>query len=253
MRKMSWPIALIMILGGCISKTRYQALNQDYGRLKNDSNLMEKRIQKLQQEVNLLSEESALIEQSLNARLQEKEDSLNYKAALLVERETSLKDMKARREEEKEAFNNLSKQIIKEFADYDAGTLTYSTNCTQVLIEVNEQKLFTAKSIKPEYFAFELNTKVVALMERFPDLQVEIRAYYDSTAQIVGKEKPIEPWLLAAQRAHQLSQLVTQAEKQFIPRTHSGIKNWYSAPKGSPKYKIAYLFRSELLPCLHIK
>ena len=193
------------LIFGCVSKSKFVLVESEISRLKNDSALLEKRIAQLSNENAGLQTLSATIEQALNVRLQEKEDSLNYKEKLLKEREYSLKDMKARKEEEQEAFYNLARKVFAEFVDYDASTLTTRTNCTQAVIAVNDKKLFAGNTAKTEYLATEINNKAANLLSKHPDLMLTVVCYIDSSMQISAKE---DYWNIASLRANTLSKML---------------------------------------------
>ena len=75
----------LSLLLGCVSKNKFTQSQTEITRLKSDSTLLEKRITQYQNENAHLQTLSATIEQALNIRLQEKEDSLNFKEKLGAE------------------------------------------------------------------------------------------------------------------------------------------------------------------------
>ncbi len=241
----------LTLLFGCVSKSKFVQVESEIARLKNDSTLLEKRITQLSNENAGLQTLSATIEQALNARLQEKEDSLNYKEKLLREREYSLKDMKARKEEEQEAFYSLARKVFAEFADYDVSTLTTSTNCTQAVVAVNDKKVFTGNTVKTEYLATEINNKAANLLGKHPDLMLTIICYVDSSMQISAKE---DHWNIAAQRANVLSKMLVSAHKNISLKVKSatGLPISTHINKNST-YFVEYQFTSNLTPCIPIK
>lgn len=239
------------MLFGCVSKSKFTQSQTEIARLKSDSTLLEKRITKYQDENARLQTLSATIEQALNVRLQEKEDSLNYKEKLLKEREYSLRDMKARKEEEQEAFYNLSRKIFAAFTDYDASTLSTKTNCTQAVVMVNDKKMFVGNSLKTEYLATEINNKAAALLDKHPDLMLTIVCYVDSNLQISNKE---DHWNVAALRANVLSKSFALSHRDLSLRVKSaaGLPNNTHTVKNAT-YFTEYLFTSNLTPCIPIK
>ena len=244
-------ILSLIMLCGCVSKSKFTQTQTEITRLKSDSTLLEKRITQYQNENAHLQTLSATIEQALNNRLQEKEDSLNFKGKLLKDREYSLKDMKARKEEEQEAFYSLSRKIFAAFTDYDASTLITKTNCTQAVVMVNDKKMFVGNSLKPEYLATEINNKAVGLLEKHPDLVLTIVCYVDSSMQIAAKE---DLWNIAALRANALLKLLISNHKNLALRIKSatGLPNNNQTVKNQAYYT-EYLFGSSLTPCIPIK
>lgn len=239
------------LIFGCVSKSKFVLIESEISRLKNDSTLLEKRIAQLSNENASLQTLSATIEQALNVRLQEKEDSLNYKEKLLKEREYSLKDMKARKEEEQEAFYNLARKVFAEFVDYDASTLTTKTNCTQAVIAVNDKKLFAGITAKTEYLATEINNKAANLLSKHPDLMLTVVCYIDSSVQISAKE---DYWNIASLRANALSKMLITTHKQVSHK----VKSATSLPTNThinknSTYFVEYQFTSNLTPCIPIK
>lgn len=239
------------LIFGCVSKSKFVLVESEIARLKNDSALLEKRITKLSNENAGLQTLSATIEQALNVRLQEKEDSLNYKEKLLKEREYSLKDMKARKEEEQEAFYNLARKVFAEFVDYDASTLTTKTNCTQAVIAVNDKKLFTGNTTKTEYLATEINNKAANLLSKHPDLMLTIVCYVDSSMQISAKE---DYWSIASARANVLGKMMINTHKSLSYKVKSATGlNTNTHINKNPAYFVEYQFTSNLTPCIPIK
>jgi chemotaxis protein MotB len=239
------------LIFGCVSKSKFILVESEITRLKSDSALLEKRIAQLSNENAGLQTLSATIEQALNVRLQEKEDSLNYKEKLLKEREFSLKDMKARKEEEQEAFYSLTRKVFAEFADYDASTLTTKTNCTQAVIAVNDKKLFTGNTAKTEYLATEINNKAGNLLSKHPDLMLTVVCYVDSNMQISAKE---DCWNIALLRANALSKMLITTHKNLSYKVKSttGLPTNTHINKNAT-YFIEYQFTSNLTPCIPIK
>ena len=241
----------LSLLLGCVSKNKFTQSQTEITRLKSDSTLLEKRITQYQNENAHLQTLSATIEQALNIRLQEKEDSLNFKEKLLKDREYSLRDMKARKEEEQEAFYSLSRKIFAAFTDYDASTLTTKTNCTHAVVMVNDKKMFVGNSLKPEYLATEINNKAAGLLEKHPDLMLTIVCYVDSNTQITAKE---DLWNLASLRANTLSKLLISNHKNLALRIKSatGLPNNNQTVKYQAYYT-EYQFVSSLTPCIPVK
>lgn len=246
----SITLAITLFLG-CISKSKLVLVETEIARLKNDSTLLEKRITQLSNENAGLQTLSATIEQALNIRLQEKEDSLNYKEKLLKEREYSLKDMKARKEEEQEAFYSLARKVFAEFVDYDASTLTTKTNCTQAVIAVNDKKLFTGNTAKTEYLATEINNKAASLLGKHPDLMLTVTCYVDSSMQISAKE---DYWTIAALRANTLGKMLATTHKNISYKVKSAVGLQQNTHiNKTAAYFTEYQFTSNLTPCIPIK
>lgn len=241
----------VLSLAACVSKSTYHTLQQDHSRVKNDSLLLEKRIRQLQDENQRLGSESAKMEQALNNRLQEKQDSLNYKEQLLRERELSLKDMKARKEEESEAFATLAKAIFMGFSGYDQQTLTTQTGCASLAISVNDKKLFAGNGAKTELLSQELHTKMIALLEKYPDLNLTVVTYCDSSAATRDRSNA-DPFSLPYARASVLYKELTAGQPKAIKQRISlAIRNEL-ASRNWPQ-QTDYIFVSNLIPCIHIK
>lgn len=235
-------------LAGCVSKTTYQALSTEHNRIKNDSLLLEKRIRQLEDDNQRLITESAKMEQALNNRLQEKQDSLAYKEQLLHQREMSLKDMKARKEEEQEAFTTLATQVFSGFSGYSADTLTTHTNCTGFVIRVNDRALFVNGS-RPEAFVQEIHTRAIQVLRKYPDLHLSVVTYADS---LTGKEKNNDPLNTAYARGAMLyKSLAADKTRSVKERISVAVQN-ESAPRTYPQ-QTDYVFFSRLLPCIHIR
>lgn len=240
----------LMAFAACVSQNTYRALLTEHERIRHDSLLLEKRIRQLSEENNRLATESARMEQAMNNRLQEKEDSLNYKEALLRERELSLKDMKARKEEEREAFMSLARQVTGDFSGYDRQTLVTHTGCTQIIVSLNDRHLFAAGSAKPEPMAAEVNSKALAILRKYPDLQLVIVAYADSNQ--LSKDRNPDPWQLPHLKATALYRQLTQHEDQPLKaRTSTGLKN--DMRSRTYPSQVDYVFYSSLLPCIHTR
>jgi hypothetical protein len=242
---------LVLFLTACVSKSSYTALQQDHSRVQNDSLLLEKRIRQLQDENQRLSTESAKKEQALNNRLQEKQDSLSYKEQLLRERELSLKDMKARKEEESEAFATLAKTIFSGFQDYEQQTLIKQVGCASMTISVNDKKLFSGNGTKTELLSQELHAKMITLLEKYPDISLTITAYSDSAFTVKDKSAS-DPFAMPYTRASVLyKELTTGLSKSVKQRISIAIKNEV-ASRNWPQ-QTDYIFLSSLIPCIHTK
>lgn len=251
MKSSIYLILLTLILtGGCVSKSTYLLLQADHARIKTDSLLLEKRIRQLNDDNVRLATESAKMEQAMNNRLQEKQDSLNYKEQLLLDRELSIKDMKARKEEERDAYLMLSRQILGDFSDYNAQTLTTTTGCTQITVSVNDKKLFVSGTARTEYLAAEMNQKALSILNKYPDVHLHIVSYADSVPP-TGKEKSLDTYQLAHNKAAALYRELTIQSKSLKTRTAIGVKSEHYLKSYSSQ--VDYVFFSTLLPCIHTR
>ena len=241
---------LLVLMAGCVSKSAYLALEADHARVKNDSLLLEKRIRQLNDENTRLASESAKMEQAMNNRLQEKQDSLNYKEQLIRDRELSLKDMKALKEEEREAYMILSRQILGDFSDYDRQTLTTTTGCTQITVSINDKKLFAPGTARIENMATEMNIKAWNVLNKYPDVKLNIVSYADSFP-VASKDKGPDAYQLSYTKANALYRDLNNQSKTLKVRTAIGIRSEQNA-KTYPS-QIDYIFYSNLLPCIHTK
>lgn len=239
------------LLFSCVYKKKYVANKEQVSRLQNDSAMLEKRIRQLQDENNRLSTQSAAIEQALNQRLQEKQDSLLAKENQLQDREFTLKDLKARKEEEQEAFSDLTKRIRFAFAGYDTSSLQLISHCTGVVVRLNHKKLFVENSLKPDYFANEIQQKTIQLLNKYPDLHLNITTICDSS-WASNKEKTEDYMALSFARSNLLLKQVLMAQKDLNNRLSAGIKPTFTSTKGQPAYT-DYLFYSAILPCIYEK
>jgi hypothetical protein len=244
-------IIAVTLLFSCVYKKKYLGNIGQINRLQKDSSLLEKRIRQLQDENNRLSTQSALIEQALNQRLQEKQDSLLAKESQLKEREFTLKDLKSRKEEEQDAFSDLAKQIRLAFSGYDSSSLQLLSNCTGVVLRINNKKLFIENSLKPDYLATEINQKTTSLLNKYADLQLNITTSCDSAWQN-PKDKTEDLMIPAFNRSQVLTRQLISLKKEFNTRITAGIKPTNIALKGQPTYT-EYFFYSTLLPCIHEK
>lgn len=242
-------IIAVTLLFSCVYKKKYLSNISQINRLQKDSSLLEKRIRQLQDDNNRLSTQSAAIEQALNQRLQEKQDSLLAKETQLKEREFTLKDLKSRKEEEQDAFSDLAKQIRLAFAGYDSSTLQLLSNCTGVVLRINNKRLFVENTLKQDYLATEISQKTIALLNKYPDLQLSITTNCDSV-WLNPKDKAEDLTVLAFNRTQVLMRQLISPQKELNTRIIAGIKPIYTSPKGQPTYT-DYFFTSILLPCIH--
>jgi hypothetical protein len=245
MKYIGSALILALVNTGCAQKQLLLTTQNEVNRLKQDSALLEKRIVQLQSENGRLSAQGALIEQALTDKLQEKEEQLNQRNKQLTDRELSLKDMKARKEEEREAYTTLTNSIKAEFADYSPQTLTTQTTCTQTIIYVNPQLLFTGNTAKTEFLATELMQKAVNLLTRYPDLSLTISGDIDSSL-LVPKETPTWSTL---NRLLTLQKLGQNKNQQLF----SKINILLGTINDKKRYSIALVFQSNMLPCIPIK
>lgn len=245
MKYIGSALILALVSTGCAQKQLLLTTQNEVNRLKQDSALLEKRIVQLQSENGRLSAQGALIEQALTDKLQEKEEQLNQRNKQLTDRELSLKDMKARKEEEREAYTTLTNSIKAEFADYSPQTLTTQTTCTQTIIYVNPQLLFTGNTAKTEFLATELMQKAVNLLTRYPDLSLTISGDIDSSL-LVPKETPTWSTL---NRLLTLQKLGQNKNQQLFNK----INILLGTINDKKRYSIALVFQSNMLPCIPIK
>jgi chemotaxis protein MotB len=247
-------VALIFISVSCVSSRKYTESQQTVERLRSDSTLFEKRNRMLQDQVNYLGTKSASMEQALNQRLQEKQDSLNQKQQLLKDKENSLKDMKARKAEEQEAFTKLSLSIIKSFASYSVNEVVSGTNCTQTVVEVSDRMLFTAGTTKIDVSkASKIAEQITDVLAKNADLKLIIVNHTDSIFS--GKEKWEDNWAIGSVKANSLVRMLVKDNKvapaRIMPSTQADFVPLSKTNAGLGRNRTAFLFYSELLPCIH--
>lgn len=244
-------IVAVTLLFSCVYKKKYLVNLTQIKRLQNDSILLEKRIRQLQDDNNRLSTQSAVVEQALNQRLQEKQDSLLLKQTQLQEREFTLKDLKSRKEEEQEAFSDLVKQIRLAFSGYDTSSLQLISNCTGVTLRLNHKKLFVDNTLKQDFFATEINQKTVLLLNKYPDLQLNISSIGDSSWQ-TGKDKTEDIMVLTFARSTILMRQLLGLQNSLNTRVTAGTKPIFTVLKSQPSFT-EYFFYSNLIPCIYEK
>lgn len=238
----------------CVSTQKYAASQRTIERLQSDSILLEKRARMLQDEVSFLGNKSATMEQALTQRLQEKEDSLNQKQQLLSDKEMSIKDMKARKAEEREAFIKLSDEIRMLFGNFAENEVTSRTNCTQTVVEVSDRLLFLPSTSKIDAAKSGKIAAIIAdVMSSQPDLKLIVVNHTDSV--YAGKEKWEDNWSLGAAKANAIVKILIKdykiAPQRLLPATQAEYIDLSKMNSQLGKSRTAFLFYSELLPCIH--
>lgn len=208
----------------------------------------------LQDEVLFLGNKSATMEQALTQRLQEKEDSLNQKQQLLSDKEMSIKDMKARKAEERDAFAKLAAEITKPFAGFSPADVVTRTNCTQTIIEVSDRLLFVPATTKIDALkSAKIAATLADVLAKQPDLKLMVVNHTDSV--YVGKEKWEDNWSLGAAKANGIVKMLIRdykiAPQRLLSATQAEYIELQKVNAGLGKSRTAFLFYSELLPCIH--
>lgn len=249
LHKLVFGAAVILI--GC--KSQQQSISMLESRivqLSSDSTAMEKRIRQLSDENTYLSEKCAAVEQALIYRLQEKEDSLRMKEQALNEREQSLSDMKARKEQEHEAFDKLASAVLDEFSGFSPQLKSSRTTCSQMVIEFSDKAFFQQQSLKADSLRESILACSARVLKRHSDLRLTISVVSDSV--LTAKEKPEDGWMWSAMRANVLlRELIRthQVNAQYVQSsaTYQAVDK-RNAHLG--KNRVLLVFQSVLLPCI---
>lgn len=247
-------IGLLTLSVSCVSSQKYTTSQRTVQRLQTDSAALEKRVKMLQEEVSFLADKSATMEQALTQRLQEKEDSLNQKQQLLRDKELSITDMKARKAEERDAFIKLSGSILKPFSDFNSTDVVTRTNCSQSIVEVSDRLLFTTATSKVDGVkSAKLMATIVEVLNKQPDVKLIIVSHTDSV--YIGKEKWEDNWSLGSAKANNITKTLVRDYKitpqRLMPATQASYIELSKGTIGLGKSRTAFLFYSELLPCIH--
>jgi flagellar motor protein MotB len=256
-RSLLYLLLLLTALQACVSGSRHRLALAQVEQLKTDSTLLAKRNRMLIDEKIYLENKSATIEQSLNQRLQEKEDSIDQKEALLRQHELSINDMKARKAEERDAFGSLSASVAGLFNTYSASEVNAYTNCTQILVEVSDRLLFIPGSTKADPQAARILAKVAEALVKNPDLNLLIVAHTDSAGGV--KEKYEDNWALGAMKANALVRAMIREQKVKPEKVASSSRAETIAlpirkgAAGLSRSRISFVFYSDFLPCIHSK
>jgi flagellar motor protein MotB len=255
MKKNLFIFLIFIIFQSCVSSSKYNEAAQHVEKLKADSVLLSKRNRMLTDEKSYLENKSASMEQILYQRIQEKQDSLNHKEELLQQHELSINDMKARKAEEREAFETLSKSIFELFSDFNADDVRLSTNCTQISVEVSDRLLFAVSSIKVDSKSAKILDKVAQALSKNADLNLIIVSHTDSVNYI--KEKYDDNWTLGTLKANNILRILIRDYKILPSKISSssraetiGIKK---ANQAIGRNRIEFVFYSSFLPCIHTK
>lgn len=244
----------IILSVSCVSTQKYTESQRTIERLQSDSTLLEKRARMLQDEVLFLGNKSATMEQALTQRLQEKEDSLNQKQQLLSDKEMSIKDMKARKAEERDAFIKLSDEIMMAFGNFAENEVVSRTNCTQTIVEVSDRLLFLPATSKIDGLkSAKIAATIAEVLQKQPDLRLMVVNHTDSA--YAGKEKWEDNWSLGAAKANGIVKMLIRdykiAPQRLIPATQAEYIELQKVNAALGKSRTAFLFYSELLPCIH--
>jgi flagellar motor protein MotB len=255
MSRLLCTLSIALVFQACVSSSSYKATVAHVESLKADSALLAKRNRMLTEDKSYLETKSANMEQLLNQRLQEKEDSLNHKGELLKQREASINDMKARKAEEREAFETLSKSVFELFNTYAPTDIHRYTNCTQINVEVSDRLLFIPGSIKIDPKSSQLLASVAEALAKNPDLNLIIIAHTDSLAGV--KEKYDDNWTLGSMKANLLVRALIREQKIAHSRVFSASKAetiaLAKANSAIGRNRVEFVFYSSFLPCIHSK
>jgi flagellar motor protein MotB len=245
---------LFTIFSCGVSKTEYTLMKSYAEKLKQDSILLEKRITRLSDERNYLADKTASIEQTLNNRLQEKQDSLLQKEQQLRERELSIADMKARKAEEKESFESLSKSIFELFNDFPSTEVALYTNCTHIIVEVSDKQLFTNNGSKTELKPNKIFGQIKKVLEKNSDLLLLIVSHTDS---LTAKDKPEDYWATGANKSNSIIKSLVKEyqlpEAKFVSASKGASQPANKSNISLGRNRVAFMFYSALLPCIHSK
>lgn len=227
------------------------SLSARVSQLQSDSAAMERRLRQLSDENSYLSEKCAAIEQALTYRIQEKEDSLRLKEQALNERELNLKDMKARKEQEQDAFDKLSKSVFQEFAALPEQIRHTRTSCSQVIVEFTDKVFFSANSLKPDTMRALILTRVSQLLKRNEDLRLTVTVISDSV--VTAKEKPEDSWAWSSMRANAIVRELIKDYQINAQVIQAASANQRSEKSNSHlgKNRVMLVFQSAYLPCIH--
>lgn len=247
-------VGFLTLSVSCVSSQKYTASQHTIQRLQSDSAVLEKRVKMLQEEVSFLANKSATMEQALTQRLQEKEDSLNQKQQLLRDKELSIKDMKARKAEEHDAFIKLSGSILKPFGDFNSNDVVTRTNCSQSIVEVSDRILFTTATSKVDAGkSAKLIATIADVLAKQPDVKLIIVNHTDSV--YVGKEKWDDNWSLGAAKANNITRALIRdykvAPQRLVSATQADYMDVLKSSVNLGKSRTTFLFYSEILPCIH--
>lgn len=255
MQKFLYILLTACIFQACVSSSSYKKAITEVERLKADSALFAKRNRMLTDEKAYLETKSASMEQMLYQRLQEKEDSINHKEELLRLREASINDMKARKAEEREAFETLSKSVFELFNEYSSTDVYRYTNCTQINVEVSDRLLFVPGTTKVDAKALRLLNKVAEALTKNEDLNLIIVAHTDSITSV--KEKIEDNWALGSIKSNNLLRTLIREQKVNPSRVYSASRAETIALATTHsvigRNRITLVFYSSFLPCIHSK
>jgi flagellar motor protein MotB len=249
-----FTIALLLLTACGVPRAQYDELHVYAVRLKNDSTILDKRIRQLNDEREYLRTRSATMEQQLTSRLQEKEDSITHKEQLLAEKEHSIRDMRARKEQEREAFETLARSVFGLFGEYPASEVNRHSNCTQIIIETADRMLFQAHSARIDAArAQPFLSKVQMAFEKNPDLSLMIVSHTDS----LTASRQEDGWSIGSQKAAALVRALLK-EGGFAPQrisagTRAETTGLSKANVSLGRNRIEFVFYSTLLPCIHSK
>ncbi len=219
-----------------------------------DSLLLEKRITKLNEENAYLSDNSASIEQAYNNRLKEKEDSLNFRKKEIENREAQIADMRARSEDEREAFQKLSRAIFTNFQLLNLGSdkMSAYNGCSFFVLEIADKVLFQQGTTKPEPSYNAVCKLISEVLSKHPDLSLQVISITDSATSI--KDKHDDIWIWNTTRAQVINKTL---QKDFGVATQKIIiaaqvpKIGFTQQQLQSNNKIRFVFQSALLPCVH--
>ncbi|MFI5222111.1 MAG: OmpA family protein [Bacteroidia bacterium] len=248
-------ILMISVMYSCVSSSKYSEAQARIEKLKADSALLAKRNRMLTEEKTYLETKGASMEQLLTNRLQEKQDSLSKKEELLQQREMSINDMKARKAEEREAFETLSKSVFELFSGFNPNEVFHYTNCTQINVVVSDRMLFSNGNLKLDPKSATVLSKVAEAFSKNADLRLVVTGHTDSLNLV--KEKYDDNWTLGMMKANIILRSLLRDYKISPVKISSSSKaETVTLPRASGsigRNRIEFVFYSSFLPCIHSK
>jgi len=218
-------ISVIICLGACVSKRKFQSAQSRVKELQKDSTGTHGKLNECYSTVSALQQEKESIEKDLKSLSSSSQATINSSKMTIAEQAKRLKDLQALIQGQRDVMNKLKKTIADALVNFKPDELTVSIKDGKIYVSLQEKLLFKSGSDIVDPKGKEALKSVAIVLNSNPDINVLIEGHTDS---IPMHGKFNDNWALSVARATSIVRILSTDYKVDAHRvTASGRGEFY--------------------------
>ncbi|MGV3638744.1 MAG: OmpA family protein, partial [Flavobacteriales bacterium] len=199
------PCCALLLLGGCVSKKKFNTATAHVEKLRSDSLAYEEQLRGLRAELYGMAGNARMTAEELEARKRE----LKAKDAELQDKARRMDDLDRRLKAQTDAMNALRKKVADALVNFKAEDLSVTMRDGKVYVSLSEKLLFPSGSAAVEPKGKEALVQLAQVMGNNADIDILVEGHTDNVP--IKRGRFSDNWDLSTARATSIVRILQTA------------------------------------------